>query len=284
MTVGLAMNSPSSFQVVRLYDGPAPGSEAWTHQEKERHDDVWKTRIVYNVVEPTLTVCLPDPATANGTALVVCPGGGFHALSIDREGLDVAGWLTARGVACFVLKYRLVECCTDDPVGELSGKSMEQMAIDCKPTIRLAMADGMTTVRHIREHAKEYRVRPDRVGMIGFSAGGTVATSVVFQAQLESRPDFVAPIYLQYDWTIRGKVSGSASPMFILAATNDELGLAPHSAALYRDWTAAGGSAELHLYAAGGHGFGMGTQGLPSDHWIERFAEWMNAQGFLTPG
>jgi acetyl esterase/lipase len=159
---------------------------------------------------------------------------------------------------------------------------MEQLAAECEPTIPLAMADAMAAVRHTRERAKEYNVRPDRVGIIGFSAGGTVATSLVFQAQQESRPDFVVPIYLQYEWVIRGKVPTDPPPMFILAATNDELGLAPHSVALYRDWTAAGGSAELHLYAAGGHGFGMSTQGLPSDHWIERFAEWMDARKLLT--
>jgi acetyl esterase/lipase len=269
-------------KVVRLYEGRAPGSEAQTHEEQERYDDVWDTRIVYNVVDPTLAVCLPDPRRSNGTALVICPGGGFHALSIDREGLEVARWFVGRGVACFVLQYRLVECRTADPVGELAGKSMERMAVDCEPVIRLAMVDGMASIQHVREHAEEYGVRVDRVGMIGFSAGGTVATSVAFRAPPLSRPDFVAPIYLQYDWAMRSEVPPRPPPMFILAATDDELGLAPHSLALYRDWTSAGGSAELHLFAAGGHGFGMGRQGLPSDRWIERLAEWMEAKRLLT--
>jgi hypothetical protein len=108
--------------VVRLYNGPAPGSENWTQEEKENNHNSWQTRVVYNVAQPTLTVFLPDPSIATGTAVVICPGGGFFALSIDSEGFEVARWLTAKGVACFVLKYRLLECKTDDPTTELAAR------------------------------------------------------------------------------------------------------------------------------------------------------------------
>ena len=101
------MNVSAQNKVVRLYEGAAPGSENWKQQEKENNNNAWQTRIVYNVAQPTLTVFTPDPATANGTAVIISPGGAFHALSIDSEGFDVARWLNAKGVTCFVLNSTL---------------------------------------------------------------------------------------------------------------------------------------------------------------------------------
>ncbi|HXT41468.1 MAG TPA: alpha/beta hydrolase [Candidatus Angelobacter sp.] len=267
-------------KVVRLYDGPVPGSEDWKQREKESRTNLWQTRIVFNVANPTLTVFPADPANANGTAVVICPGGAFFALSIDSEGFDVARWLNTKGVTCFVLKYRLVECKTDDPTRELMtrGKLDDIVA----PVVKLAMADGNAAIGHVRKHAKEYGVNPDRIGIMGFSAGGTVAASVAFNYSPDTRPNFVAPVYLAYSWTIKpGGVPADAPPMFILAASDDPLGLAPHSVDIYKDWTAAKKSAELHLYSKGGHGFGMRKQNLPADHWIERFADWLEVQGLL---
>jgi acetyl esterase/lipase len=267
-------------KVIRLYSGPAPGSEDWKHSEQENRTNFWNTRVVFNVVNPTLTVFQPDPAKAVGTAVIVCPGGAFFALSIDSEGFEVARWLNARGVTAFVLKYRLVECETDDPTREVmtKGADLAQLAA---PIVKLAMADGQAAVAYVRQHASEFGVKPDRIGLIGFSAGGTVVASVAYNYTPESRPNFVAPIYLAYDWAIKGDVPADAPPMFILAATDDQLGLAPQSVRLYNDWTAAKKSAELHLLSKGGHGFGMRKQNLPSDRWIERFAEWLEVQGWL---
>ena len=267
-------------KVIRLYEGPAPGSENWTHQEKENSSNSWQTRVVFNVVNPTLTVVSPEPGAANGAAVVICPGGAFYALSIDSEGLGVARWLAAKGVTCFVLKYRLVECTTDDPTREVMamGEKLDQVVA---PIVKLATADGKAAIRYVRQHAKEYGVNPERIGIIGFSAGGTVTAAVGFNYDADSRPNFVAPIYLEYDWVGKVAVPADAPPMFILAASDDPLGLAPHSLRLYQDWTAAKKTAELHLYSKGGHGFGMRKQGLPSDRWIERFADWLETQGFL---
>jgi acetyl esterase/lipase len=275
----LSMNLLAEPQVVRLYDGPAPGSENWKQEEKENRQNLWQTRVVYNVANPTLTLLLPPPSIATGAAAVICPGGGFFALSIDSEGLDVARWLTDKGVACFVLKYRLVECHTDDPTKEITSRGRLDDIV--APVVKLAAADGKAAVAYVRLHAKDFGINPDRIGIIGFSAGGTVAAAVGFGYEPASRPDFVAPIYLQYDWTGKPPVPADAPPMFILAASDDLLGLAPHSVALYTDWTKARKSAELHLLAKGGHGFGMRKQNLPSDHWIELFADWLAGQGFL---
>lgn len=267
-------------RVIPLYDGPAPGSENWTHSERETVSNLWNTRIVFNVVRPTLTVFPPDPAMANGTAVIVCPGGAFFALSIDREGREVARWLADRGITAFVLKYRLVQCETDDPTRELMTRGPLDTVV--APVVKLAMNDGRTAVRVVRSRAAEWGVDPRRIGILGFSAGGTVAVAVAYNYDTESRPDFVAAIYPAYHWVPRERsVPKDAPPMFILAATDDPLRLAPQSVEVYQDWTRAGHSAELHLYARGGHGFGMRKQNLPSDRWIERFAEWLDMHGWV---
>jgi acetyl esterase/lipase len=281
-TLATADTSTAGEKTVRLYDGPAPGSETWTQTERESRTNLWQTRVVFNVVHPALTVFPADPASANGTAVIICPGGAFFALSIDSEGFEVARALNTRGVTCFVLKYRLVECKTDDPTREVMTRGNLEPIV--APVVKLALADGQAAVAHVRRHAAEYGVNPRRVGIMGFSAGGTVAASVAFNYTAEARPDFVAPIYLAYSWVIKPNgVPADAPPMFLLAATDDQLGLAPHSVDLYRDWTAAKKPAELHLYARGGHGFGMRKQGLPTDRWIERFADWLEMQGLLKP-
>jgi acetyl esterase/lipase len=212
---------------------------------------------------------------------VICPGGAFFLLSINSEGNEVARWLSEKGVTCFVLKYRLVECKTEDPAREAMTRGNLDPIV--KPIVPLAMADGLAAIGHIRAHAPDYGVNPRRIGIMGFSAGGTVTASVGYNYTADTRPDFVAPIYLAYNWTLKEKgVPADAPPMFILAATDDPLGLASHSVDLYRDWTTAKKPTELHLFARGGHGFGMNTQSKPTDGWIERFADWLKWQGLLT--
>jgi acetyl esterase/lipase len=267
-------------KVIRLYDGPAPGSEDWKQPEQESRTNLWQTRVVFNVASPTLTVFKPESGNANGTAVVICPGGAFFALSIDSEGFDVARWLTAKGVTCFVLKYRLVECKTDDPTREVATRGPLEDVV--APVVKLALADANTAIGYIRKHADDYGVNTERVGIVGFSAGGTVAVSAAMNYTAQTRPNFVAPIYPAYNWAIKGSgVPSDAPPAFILAASDDPLGLAPQSVAIYRDWIAAGKPAELHLYSKGGHGFGMRKQHLPCDHWIERFSDWLEVQGLL---
>ena len=148
--------------------------------------------------------------------------------------------------------------------------------------VPLAVADGLAAVTYVRQHASEWGVSPDRVGIIGFSAGGAVTAGVAFHYLPEGRPAFVAPIYAPaLGFSKDATVPADAPPMFVAAATDDDLGLAPVSVFLYEKWIAAHKSAELHLYAKGGHGFGMRKQNLPTDHWIDRFADWLELQGWL---
>src|SRR5262249_16497042 len=144
----------------------------------------------------SLAVYAPDAAVANGTAVVICPGGAFFALSINSEGIDVAKWLAAKGVTAFVLRYRLVPSGEDGvKEGMTRIPDRKKMEKATAAVIALAVADGRAAVSYVRSHAAEYGISPARIGLMGFSAGGTVTASVAFNYTAESRPDFVAPIY-----------------------------------------------------------------------------------------
>jgi enterochelin esterase-like enzyme/acetyl esterase/lipase len=282
------LGAQSSPKIIQLYEGKPAGSENWTWTEGYYEKNMFGTPIVFNVVQPTLTVFPAHPSVANGTAVVIAPGGGYHTLSINSEGNDVAKWLNNKGVTCFVLKYRLVHSLTEDPVKELMTKmngGLDKMENDVKPIIPLAMQDALMAMKYVRKNASEYKIDPKRIGFMGFSAGGTVTMSVGYNYDVESRPDFLAPIYAQVDWAPNSDkdVPKDAPPLFALAASDDQLGLAPHSIKVYDKWIAAKKPAELHLFAKGGHGFGMRVQNLPTDNWIERFADWLKIQGFMPP-
>jgi acetyl esterase/lipase len=268
--------------VIPLYPATPPGPTQGNYPEKEYFSKVWNTEVVTNVTKPSLTVFKPAPELRNGTALVICPGGGFMALSINSEGIDVARYMAARGVTAFVLKYRLART-GEDAAKEFATLFAERQKFDelVGPVIPLAVADGLAAVTYVRQHASEWGISPDRVGIIGFSAGGRVTAGVAFLYSPQGRPAFVAPIYAGGAISSEVPVPADAPPMFVAAATDDQLGLAPESVALYERWTAAHKSAELHLYAKGGHGFGMRKQNLPTDHWIDRFADWLELQGWL---
>ncbi|MDO3644755.1 GDSL-type esterase/lipase family protein [Mucilaginibacter sp. L3T2-6] len=268
-------------KVIELYNGAAPGSESWAYNEKETTSPY---RAAYNVSHPTLTAYLPDPAIATGTGVIICPGGGFFILSMDSEGVDVAKWLNKKGIAAFVLKYRLGQSSTDKPVEELAGKMFQSNFPDMmKPIIPLAVADGRAAIKYVRTHAGEFNISPSRVGIMGFSAGGTVTASAAFNYTPENRPDFVAPIYPYMPPELIKTVPADAPPMFICVASDDQFGLVPHSQALYNKWQENKHIAELHIYEKGGHGFGMHKQSIPTDTWIDRFGDWLGQQGLLKP-
>ncbi len=272
-------------KVIPIYPGNAPGSENWNWDEGFSDHNAWKTNIVYNVSKPSLTVFTPDASVSNGTSVVICPGGGFFALSINNEGYDVANWLVKKGVTCFVLKYRLAHSIDNDPIKDFNesltgqNKDLQQRQIASVP---LALADGKAAIAYIRAHAIELNINPDKIGIIGFSAGGSVTASAIFNYTKENKPNFAAPIYAYFPKEMQGPVAEDAPPLFIAVASDDQLNLQSHSIDLYMKWNAAKKDAELHVYNQGGHGFGMRTQHTPSDTWIERFADWLQVQGFLT--
>ena len=237
-------------------------------------------KVIRNVAQPTLTAYLPDPQIATGTAVIVCPGGAFHFLAYEHEGIQVAAWLNSRGIAAFMLKYWLIRT-SDDFEAEVERRlsHREELAEQMMPLVPLILADGQQAVRLVRQRSAEWGIRPDRIGIMGFSAGGGVTMAVALNYDASCRPDFVAPIYPGHFGDI--PVPDDAPPLFLAHASDDPLIPPAISTAIYAAWQAAGRSAELHIYSRGGHGFGMNRQGLPVDGWIERFEEWLRAQDLL---
>jgi acetyl esterase/lipase len=279
----ICQNAFSQEKKIPLYDGPAPGSESWNWDEDVYDSPIWQTRVVYNVTKPSLTLFSPNPALKNGTAIIVCPGGGFYGLSINSEGYWVAKYLADKGITVFVLEYRLSHSLTKDPVKENMTISSNQHSAVRANTIPFAVADGRAAIAYVRNHAAEYGVKPNQIGIIGFSAGGTVAASTAYNYSPENKPDFAAPVYAFMPPELQGTIASDAPPLFLVAATNDQLGLATHSVDIYSKWLASKHSAELHMYAQGGHGFGLKHQNLPTDTWIDRFADWLGLLGYLKP-
>lgn len=240
-----------------------------------------KLPVIYNIKSPTLTIYSPDPSHTNGTGIIVAPGGGFMFLSIKSEGSEVAEWLVKKGYTVFVLKYRTFPTKTDNPQKEMMEYYNQQKWEELiKNQISLCVDDGRKALKYVRNHANEFHLHSNKIGIIGFSAGGTVAASTAFAYDPTNRPDFVAPIYPYFPDAFHKPVAVDSPPMFLLASSNDEGGFAHHCVSLYKHWINNHKKAELHLYVNGGHGFGMQKQGLPKDNWIDRFYEFLKGQGF----
>lgn len=181
-----------------------------------------------------------------------------------------------------MLKYRLVPT-GEDGVKEMMSQTAdrEKSDRDNEALIPLSIADAKAALNYVRENADTYGLASDRIGLMGFSAGGTVTAGVTFGYQASGRPDFIAPIYAYIPDQMEAEVPEDAPPLFVVCSSDDQLMLAPHSLKLYDSWLKAGKPAEIHMYSKGGHGFGMRKQNLPSDEWIERFGEWMEVQGLM---
>ncbi len=281
--IGLSTKNFGQNQVINLYKGAAPGSENWNWPEAENTKNDWGLRVIYNVAKPTLTVFKPEEGKANGTSIIIAPGGAFRALSIDNEGYEVAKWLVKKGVTCFVLKYRLIKSNTTDPVAEMNAiwgtEKFNQQNMELIP---LAIQDGRNAIAYVREHADEMKLDPNRIGIMGFSAGGTVTAGTAYGYTEANKPNFIAPVYAYFPKALQGKLDAKAPPAFILAATDDNLDLASHSVDLYSQWLVNKQPAEMHLYAKGGHGFGMASLKLPTDQWTERFTDWLQLNNWLS--
>jgi acetyl esterase/lipase len=260
----------ASAQVVNIWPGVAPGSEGWTQKERTIENTPVGT-VVFNVVTPTLTAYLPERSKATGAGVIIAPGGAFVALAISLEGESLARWLQRRGVAAFVLKYRIMEKRGE---GIPEGMDMDEAG-------KYGIADGIQAIKVVRRHAAEWGVSPDRVGFIGFSAGAMVASGTLLQEDASARPNFAAMIY-GGPFGRMPAIPSKLPPMFLAWAQDDTVALAP-VVRFYDALKAAGHKPEAHVFSAGGHGFGMKKQGTTSDHWAEEFYYWLEAQGFVKP-
>ena len=278
LLISLIAFSVAAQEVVSLPNTNATDLK-WEGGEKEYYSAIWETQVVTNVSTPTLEVFRANPMLANGSAVIVAPGGGLFAHSILKEGKEVAKWLAQKGVTAFVLKYRLY------PTGEDGVKEImtlqEQVVPLAQKVLPLAVEDGKSALAHVRQHAAGYGIDPNKVGFMGFSAGGAVTMGVTFGSEETDAPNFIVPVYPWMSIFDGYEIPEEAPPMLAICATDDPLLLAKDTASLYLKWIDEGHRAEMHLYSKGGHGFGMQPQGLPSDGWIQRFYDWALAEGLV---
>lgn len=284
----LGVGPPAYAQsTIPLYSGVAPGSEGWTFPEGVvTLPPPGVGTVITNVSKPTLVVFQPD-STPTRTAVIVAPGGAFHFLGMEPD-IKIAEWFRSRGITAFVLKYRVLQTTPDhmDPK-RLFGEPIEQTNEEIATVFPLAVADARAALAYVRAHAADYGVLPNRVGMIGFSAGAMLAVHLALQSPEGQGPDFVASFYPDVIELMRPlTVPKWAPPAFLAVASDDQLGFAPVSAELYSAWLAAARPAELHAYAQGGHGFAeiaemMPPRGLPADSWRQRFEDWLRSGGWL---
>jgi acetyl esterase/lipase len=277
---------PGAGKEIPLYPDAAPGSEKWDWSERSVTSPAGLP-MAQDVVRPVL---LHDPADrdkAVGTAMIVAPGGGFRTLMMSYEGTDIARRLNAMGVDAFVLKYRLLYTGPGAPSRPAGGASPpaerpRRLAVTGaykaqagQDLVALAADDGRQAVRLVRERAGEFGYRPDRVGMIGFSAGGVVTSEALF-GPAATRPDFAAIIYGP------GEVKeppNPAPPLFLAVAADDALAV-DRSIEQFTTYRKGKGPAELHVFQMGAHGFR--NKGGGADHFMDRLEEWLGANKLLS--
>jgi len=253
--------------------GPPAGREWWPRAN--------------DVSQPTMTLYRAQGRNS-GAAMVVFPGGGYQFLAMDNEGTEICDWLASRGITCVLLKYRVPD----------SGPTMKN-GRGYYPKVQTALQDAQRTLGLVRQRAPEWQVDPHKIGVIGFSAGGHLAAAVSSHfAQrtyprvdaaddLSCRPDFAILLYPGHLWTpgteltLRSdiQVPANAPPTFLLHAEDDPIDPVKHSLTYYAALQKAGVPAEMHLYARGGHAFGLRPTGLPIDHWPVLVEEWLHTLG-----
>jgi acetyl esterase/lipase len=279
--------------VVKIWPGKAPGSEEWTFSEKVATGPDG-TKIYSNIVEPTLTAFLPDPAKANGVAVVLCPGGAMRMLAFN-EPEQTAQKLNARGVAAFILKYRVVPDAapaTRPPSGPPSGPPGQRAERTLKDlldrhgnsnpspenqahttAIAMSVADGQQAIRLLRRNAAEYRLDTKRIGILGFSAGGGVALGTALAEASDGYPDFVATIYGPSLMEVN--VPKHGAPLFIACL---ESHLSVPLTAVFALWKEAGRPVEIHVYD---HAYGPAS-GMPIANWTDRLLDWFVARKIIA--
>jgi acetyl esterase/lipase len=282
-------------RVVELWPGKAPeepggiGAETVRMSPKLDRKQVEvtePTRLVTNVTKPTLTIYRPAKDRDTGTAVVICPGGGYWNLYWQLEGEEVAAWLNSLGVTGMILKYRVPR-----RPDELKGEPA-----------RRPLQDAQRAISLIRSKAKEWGIAPDRIGMVGFSAGGhlALATATSFEKRtyppldaidkVSCRPDFAIAVYSGYlkakdknELAPGLRVPKGTPPVFLAHGGDDLISDPAHSVVMYLALKRAGVPAELHIYAKTAHDFGVRPSDRPYSTWTQSCADWLRQQGFLKP-
>ena len=281
--------------VVDLWPGQAPDETGNIGEEKVRLSPkldrrkvevTESTRLVTNVSKPTITIYRPAQDKDTGTAVLICPGGGYWDLYWQLEGEEVAAWLNSLGVTGIILKYRVPRR-PDDVKGEPARRPLQ---------------DAQRAVSLVRSKGQEWGVDPQRIGMVGFSAGGhlALATATSFENRTYApvdgidktscRPDFAVLCYSGYlkakdkDELAPGlRIPEGTPPIFLAHGGDDIISPPQHSVVTYLALKRAGVPAELHVYATAAHDFGVRPSDHPCSTWTQSCAAWLRHQGFLRP-
>ena len=269
-----AVASAGQPQTVLLWPGGAPGS-AGKHTAESVRLSGQGEHIISNVHAPSILVTLPAPDKSSGAAVIVMPGGGHAELWMDHEGYNVAAYLAGHGIAVFILKYRLA-----------------RMPGSTYTVERDSLADAGRAIRLVRSRASEWHIDPDRVGVLGFSAGGELAALAATRydegvrgatdpvERQSSRPDFQALLYPAIPKDMR--LTKSTPPAFLLGGSDDKPAISQGLALLYVEFRRAGVPAELHLYDGVGHGFGLRSSNSgPVAAWPGRLLDWLQERGLI---
>jgi predicted esterase len=293
-------------RTIKVWPGKAPGSENWSFAETVR-DMPGGGKSYSNVVEPTLTAYLPDPAKATGPAVILCPGGGMRTVNFpDAE--PAVKYLNARGIAAFILKYRVVPSTAPaaggppaggppaggrgarpagPPAGSATPQRNELSLTDIlnrngnsipsagneeqEKVIAMAIADGQQAIRLVRQHAAEYHIDPKRVGIIGYSAGAAPSIGSALAEPGDAYPDFVGSVFAPSLTEVR--VPKHGAPLFI-AVMDSHFNVTNGCTALFALWKEAGRPVEMHVYD---HANGPGS-GMPVASWLDRLYDWLVAR------
>lgn len=279
--------------VIELWPGKVPDENVPIGPERSRMSPALDrkqvevtapTRMITDVSRPTLTIFRPAKEKDTGTAILICPGGGYWDLYWELEGEEVAAWLNSVGVTGILLKYRVPRR-PGEPQGEPARRPLQ---------------DAQRAVRWVRGHARERGIHPQRIGIIGFSAGGhlAIATATEFAQRtyepfdnldaISARPDFAIPVYPGY---LKAKdqealapglrIPRDTPPVFLVHGGDDLISPPEHSVLMYLALKKAGIPAELHVYAGTAHDFGVRASGRPYSSWTELCVRWLRDQGFL---
>lgn len=288
---------PSGLQQIAIWPNGAPDRSTRPHvpetvqikQPPEVAPGREYTQIL-DVSTPTMTI-FPPKGVNTGAAMVVFPGGGFHILAIDLEGTEICDWITAKGVTCVLLKYRVPK-----------GNHYWDKNCNChiKPKVPLALQDAQRTIRLVRAKAKELEIEPHKIGVIGFSAGGYLVaqTSNIVKPsykpvdaadQLSSRPDYAIALYpghlcragATFDPSI--KVTARTPTTFLLQAWDDPVDKICNSTLYAKALNEAGVPTEVHLFAKGGHAFGLRRNPHPISSWPTLVEHWLRSIQILPP-
>jgi acetyl esterase/lipase len=287
------VGGPDKPLVVEVWPGKAPdepgniGAEKFVMSpklERKQVEVTEPTKMVTNVTQPTLTIYRSTKEKDCGTAMLICPGGGYWNLYWELEGEEVATWLNSLGITGIILKYRVPRR-PDEPRGEPARRPLQ---------------DAQRAVSLVRSKAKELGIAPDRIGMVGFSAGGhlAIATATNFEKRtydpiddidkISCRPDFAILVYSGYlkakdkDELAAGlRIPKGTPPIFLAHGSDDIISPPEHSAVMYQALKRAGVSAELHIYADSTHDFGVRRNDSPCSAWTQACSDWLRHQGFL---